>query len=151
MTESRFRLLMFASLVLLGLGAAGNLGVLYGGMAPVPINGSGWDTEASVGAALSFLFVLSFGAGFVGMYFFKPWGRSLSLLVAIAFPLLGAASSLGFGTIVDLLPSLVVSSAAEALSQLAWGAVLALAYCSSVSVRFNADSPLQPKPLRGSA
>lgn len=141
MTDSRFRFLMLASLGLLVLGAAASLDVLYGGQALVPTDGTAWSTAASVGAALSFFYLLLFGAGFVGLYFFKPWGRSLSLLVAIAFPLLGAASSFAFGNTIDLLPSSVLSGTAEALSQLAWGAVLALAYCSSVSLRFGASNP----------
>ncbi|HET9664972.1 MAG TPA: hypothetical protein VFP00_12165 [Burkholderiales bacterium] len=151
MTDSRFRLLMLASLGLLILGVAAELGVLYGGQVPVPTDGPAWSTAASVGAALSFLRLLLFGAGFVGLYFFKPWGRTLSLLVAMAFPLLGTASSFAFGNTIDLLPSAVVAGAAASLSELAWGAVLALAYYSPLNLRFSADNSFKPKPLRGSA
>ena len=151
MTDSRFRLLLFASLGLLILGAAAELNVPYGGPVPVPTDGPALSTAASVGAVLSLLYLLLFGAGFVGMYFFKPWGRSLSLLVAIAFPLLGTASSFAFGNTVDLLPSSVLAEAAASLSQLAWGAVLALAYYSSPSLRFSAYESFEPKPLRGPA
>ena len=150
MTDSRFRLLMLVSLGLLVLGAAADLNVLYGGKVAIP-GGPAWSTAASVGAAFSFLYLLLFGAGFVGMYLFKPWARSLSLLVAIAFPLVGTASSFAFGNTVDLLPSSVLSGAAASLSQLTWGAVLALSYYSPLSLRFSANNSFKPKPLRGSA
>lgn len=151
MTDSRFRLLMFASLGLLALGVAADFDVLYGGVVHVPADSPAWSTQASAGAALSLLWLLLFGAGFVGMYFFKPWGRSLSLCVAIAFPLLGAASSFAFGNTVDVLPPSVLSGTTEALSQTAWGAVLALAYCSPRGPGTGAGSALNPTPPRGAA
>lgn len=151
MTDTRFRLLMFVSLGLLVLSAAADLSVLHSRLAADPANAPAWSTAASVGAGLSFAWLLLFGAGFVGMYLFKPWGRFMSLLVAIAVPLLGTVSAFAFGNTVDTLPSSVVSETAATLSLLAWGAVLALAYCSPVNLRFRADHSSKPKAAHGAA
>jgi hypothetical protein len=141
MTDIRFRLLMVVSLGLLVLSAAADLSVLHGRMAADPANALAWSTAASVGAGLSFAWLLLFGAGFVGMYLFKPWGRFISLAVAIAVPLLGTVSALAFGNTVDTMPSSVVAETSATLSLLAWGAVLALAYHSPLSLRFRPDPP----------
>jgi uncharacterized protein YqgC (DUF456 family) len=68
--------------------------------------------------------------GVVGMWSFKRWGRSLSLYstiaALIAVPLFGPTLSSG------------LESALFEAATLCWGAVLALAYYSVVSARFNA-------------
>lgn len=139
MTDSRFRLLMIVSLGLMILSAAADLLVIQGHLVADPAKAPSWGTAASVGEGLSFAWLVTFASGFIGMYFFKPWGRFLSLVVAIALPLLGVASAFAFGNTVDTMPSSAVASAAGALSLLTWGAVLALAYCSTLSLRFKSD------------
>ena len=83
--------------------------------------------------------LLPFGAavfaGFLGLYFFKHWGRSLSLYSTLAglfiIPFFGATISSG-----------IESSFYEA-STLLWGAILALAYYSPLSHKFDVK-PLVP-------
>jgi len=150
-TDSRFRLLMLVSLGLLLLGTAANMHVLYGSQPSVPDGGPAWSAAASVGAALSLLYLVLYFAGFVGMYLFKAWGRALSLIVAIALPVLGAVAAAAFGNTVDSLPSSSFAAPAAELAALAWGAVLALAYFSSVGSRFRADGSSESRPVRGVA
>ena len=73
-------------------------------------------------------FLVSSIAGFVGLLLFRNWGRALSLWTTLIglciYPFLG---------------SYVTSSAASTLSELGatlWGAVLALAYFSSLAAHF---------------
>lgn len=146
MTDSRFRLLMIASLGLLLLGVAADLIALYSTAAPVPVD-SPWSRAATAGAVISFGHLLFFGAGFIGMYLFKSWGRSLSLAVTVALPLLGTLISAASGSGTEVLPSSVYSAPALELSNLAWGAALALAYWSPVSSRFRANNSSEPTPL----
>ena len=64
----------------------------------------------------------------VGLFFFKHWGRALSLYGTIAITLLSAS----FGPSVES----AIESALLDVSILLWGAILALAYYSPVSSMF---------------
>lgn len=67
-------------------------------------------------------------AGLIGLFFFKRWARSLSL----------ALTFLGLAILVSLGPTLLSSLESSLLeaSSMLWGVILALAYFSPVSARF---------------
>lgn len=132
MTSAKFRLLILLHLALIAGGIAAVF--LPGGYSqeladayanePTPwLTDGSWLSIAVVGGL-----IIVWLAGLVGLFLFKRWGRTLSLYSTAAefliYPFQG--------------PSL--SSALEATffeaSILVWGAVLALAYFSSVSERF---------------
>lgn len=148
MTDPRFRLLMMVSLGLLVLGVAADLIALHSTTAPAPV-GSSWGSAATAGAILSSVYLFLFSASFIGVYLFKSWGRSLSLAVTIALPLLGTAASAAYGSGTEVVASSIYSPPVQELSQLTWGAVLALAYWSPVSSRFRSRNPSKPTSLRG--
>jgi hypothetical protein len=84
--------------------------------------------------AIALLFIALFLAGFVGLLMFKQWGRTLSLcmtgVILLVYPLFGP-------TLMSGLESALFEAAA-----LSWGAVLALAYYSEVSVKFDESSSM---------
>ena len=92
--------------------------------------------------------------GFVGMYRFKTWGRSISLFTTIATYVLWGAllaflpSAAGDST---SSPAVPLESLLESLSALFWGGALALAYLSPLATRFGANNSFKPTPLRGAA
>ena len=68
----------------------------------------------------------------VGLYFFKPWARTATLVLSGLLLLIAPA-----------LGHVVLSGLAQGLAEIAlmlWGAVLALAYFSPISERFAATS-----------
>ena len=68
-------------------------------------------------------------SGFVGLYLFKKWGRTLSLCLTVVSPIL----SLFFGpTLSKPLESMFFE-----VSTLLWGAILTLAYYSAINGRFS--------------
>lgn len=74
-------------------------------------------------------------SGVVGLYKFKPWGRSLSLystaIGLMLYPFLGPTLSSG------------LESAFVEVSNLLWGGILALSYYSPISHHFNANRAIQ--------
>jgi hypothetical protein len=78
--------------------------------------------------AISIPLILLIFIGIFGLYFFKPWGRSLSayttLATAILIPFFG--------------PTLksAIESSLNYVSTLLWGAILALAYYSPLNALF---------------
>lgn len=91
------------------------------------------------------LLILSVGglcAGFIGLYLFKSWGRSLSLAMTV----LGTAITLLIG---PNLTSPLEDAFGETLAFL-WGAILAAAFWSPVAHRFSKIKPSTAN-LRGSA
>ena len=147
MTETRFRQLLVLYLVVL-LAAfvfafippsySDGLKAAYEAEPESWLIGNVWLSIAMLMAALVAVCV-----GFIGLYMFKSWGRSLSLVMTIA------------GTFITLLlgPDLsspLVGALDEAVSLL-WGAILAAAYWSPISHRFSTDNSFKPKPLRSSA
>ena len=87
--------------------------------------------------------VITWLVGFVGLFFFKRWARSLSLYSTLAgfliYPLMGAPLSSG------------LEAALFEASTTIWGAILALSYFSAVDDRFGANSSFKPNSLRESA
>jgi hypothetical protein len=87
--------------------------------------------------ALSWGLVLLHIVGVVGMFLFRPWGRTLSFFLTAAA--------------LVLLPFVPPSAASQAtipidlLSEYLWGAILALAYFSPVSNLFSANNSLKPE------
>src|SRR5688572_18988438 len=81
--------------------------------------------------------------GLVGLFLFKRWGRAVSLYSTLA------------AFCMYLLTGPAVYSALEGalfeLSNLLWGAILALSYYSPIASRLSANNSFKPKPLRGSA
>ncbi|WP_242112124.1 hypothetical protein [Luteimonas aquatica] len=71
-------------------------------------------------------------AGIVGMFLFKRWGRTLSLAITLAGLVLSAFAG----------PSLTspVEGMLWEASTLAWGAILAMAYCTPLQARFAAGA-----------
>ena len=151
MTPSRFRLLMSVSVVLLVAGAIAGLDALYDAQSITASDGPPWSTAASFGAFMSFLYIFLFSAGFIGMFLFRQWGRTLSLWTAIGFPLLGTVVSVALDNTVHVMPSSAVATAAASLSQLAWGAALAVAYYSPLSLAFRNRDSTRSNPLHGAA
>lgn len=85
--------------------------------------------------------VVAYLVGAVGMYFFRPWGRSLSLWATITLSLVSAIMLLlGFSETPYLRSGW--EGWLTALSDMLWGATLAMAYWSPVSARF--QRPLPP-------
>lgn len=82
-------------------------------------------------------------AGLVGLFLFKPWGRSLSLYSTLASLLLVPLDS----------PTLYSKweSGLWTVSDVLWGVVLASAYFAPVADRFIAGASPQPKPLHDAA
>ena len=82
-------------------------------------------------------------AGLVGLFRFKPWGRSISLYATLA----------GFALVPLGGPTLSspLEDALWGVSEILWGAILASAYFSAVAGRFGANNSFKPNPLRGSA
>jgi len=87
--------------------------------------------------------VITWLVGFVGLFFFKRWARSLSLYSTLAgfliYPFIGAPLSSG------------LEAALLEASTTIWGAILALSYFSAIDDRFGDNSSHKPTPLRGSA
>lgn len=89
-----------------------------------------WDV-ANLPLTLSIILPLGIGsvAGLIGMYMFKPWARTFSLVFTVA------------GLIVVPFMGTVVLSQVDyimvELAAMVWGAVLALAYYSPVSSLFS--------------
>jgi hypothetical protein len=148
MTERSFRTLLYLHLATL-LAATG-VGVAFPEMLPsylfeayerssteAPIERAVWPWAVVLpvlGAAI---------AGYVGLFLWRPWGRTLSLATTVLgfvmYPLVGP-------TVASWLESSLLD-----ISNIAWGALLALAYFSPVSARFAANNSSKPTPLRGAA
>jgi len=75
-------------------------------------------------------------AGFIGLFFFKKWGRTLSLYTTIVMvliqPFLGASLTSG-----------IEDSVGDLLSML-WGAILIVSYCSPIRERFEQTITARP-------
>ena len=74
---------------------------------------------------------------FVGLYFFKQWARTANLVLSALLLLLAPA-----------LGHVVLSGLAQGLAEIAlmlWGAVLALAYFSPISERFETSQDLRSR------
>lgn len=90
-----------------------------------------WDV-ANLPLSLSIVLPLAIGslAGLAGMFMFKSWARTFSLVFTVLglvlLPLMGTS-------VVSWLDSLLAE-----LCAMIWGAILALAYYSSVSKLFSA-------------
>ena len=87
-------------------------------------------------AGLFVLYVAASLVAFVGMYFFKRWARSANLVLSAL--LIVVAPALGH---------IVLSGIAQGLGEIAlllWGAVLAMAYFSPLSERFEASGDKRP-------
>ena len=82
-------------------------------------------------------------AGVAGLFFFKRWGRTVSLYATILSLVLYVFSG----------PEIYSAweSALFEVSSLLWGAILALAYYSPIASRLGVSNSFKPKPLRGSA
>jgi len=147
MTETRFRqiLALYGVLLVAGIVASfvpgGYSQALADAYASEPEPKLSQNTWLLVGIVVPMLAAVL--AGYIGMFFFKRWARSLSLLTTLA------------GIVLILFVGPTLSSAVEdtlfEASSLLWGGALALAYFSPVSVRFGANNSFKPKPLRGSA
>ena len=89
-------------------------------------------------AVLTLLSVVSI-ASLVGFFLFKRWGRTLSLYLTIASPLICLFSGT---TLSSPLENMFFEAAT-----LLWTALLTLAYCSPLNARFAASS----SPMRGAS
>jgi hypothetical protein len=139
MTTTLFRaILLFA--VLAGL-AAGTIDALCPSLIPESLATASMNqpdllttTDGWVSVSLLTAWAAASIISTIGLFFFWPWARPvalLSTLVGVPIPLLtGAAVYSGWST------------ALLEVSSIAWGAVLAFAYFSSLSARFvDDDSP----------
>ena len=94
-----------------------------------------WSQSSAGGlmfrASLLLLYVAASLVAFVGLYFFKRWARTANLVLSAL--LIVVAPALGH---------IVLSGIAQGLGEIAlllWGAVLAMAYFSPLSERFEAS------------
>ena len=108
-----------------------------------------FSNQAIFGVAFSFIWIITFLIGFIGLFMFRSWGRSLSLVAALLIPLAAVVHALAFGSqpATSSEPALALSS--EYLATLTWGGVLALAYFSEIKHQFGANNSFNPMPLRG--
>lgn len=90
------------------------------------------DDSPWLSAAIFIPFTLAAIAGPIGLFFFRPWARSLSLAVTV--------SGLAIAPFIGPTVASGLSMALLDASMTSWGAVLAVAYWSPVSQRFRARS-----------
>ena len=135
MTESRFRQFLILY-VLLELAAIG-LGHVPNGYSPALAEAYSNEPEPWL-FQRTWLFVGIFAplvtagiAGLIGLFFFRAWARTLSVCFTLAFLAISPFAGPTLYSAIEQPPS-------EAASTV-WGAILALAYWSSVSNRFRAD------------
>ena len=150
MTVNRFRLLMLLSVGLLIWASVATMIAQFQAVLVLPASDHPqWSGAATFGAVFSFAYLILGGAGFVGMYLLRPWGRSLSLIVTVLMSVIGV----GFAIATDPAPpppvpiTAAISVPLGQLSTLTWGAVLALAYHSPVGMKFIARSSSEPEAL----
>jgi hypothetical protein len=95
-----------------------------------------WDV-ANLPLSMSIILPLAIGsvAGLIGMFMFKPWARTFSLVFTVA----GLILLPFMGTVVLSQVDYVMSE----LAAMVWGAILALAYYSPVSSLFSTARPLE--------
>lgn len=140
MTGSRFRQLLLACLVLFAAAVA--TGLLPGSYSPALADAYANEPVPRLlqgdWAAIALLFVMLAGmvAGFIGLFLFKQWGRTLSLtLTLLALPLYLVLGP----SLMSPLESLLIDA-----SNLLWGACLALAYFSPIAARIEAGTESGP-------
>lgn len=150
MSDSRFRSLL--ALYIITLLAAIGAGFLPGGYSQVLVDAHAEEQQSWLfeNTTVAFIVVTSLlsaiVAGLIGLFFFRRWGRNLSLYSTLASLCL-------YAFLGPTLQSPLESAFVE-LSTLLWGAVLALSYWSPVaarfdSVRFGADDAFKPEPISG--
>jgi hypothetical protein len=144
-SDSRFRWLLVLY-VIVTLGAIGAIFV-PGGYSQQLADAFSQEPELllfnnewlTLAVALSLLAAMI--TGLIGLYFFKRWGRSVSLYSTI------------LGLIMYLFSGPEIYSALESVlfevSSLLWGAILALAYYSPVASRLGSKNSFKPNQLRG--
>lgn len=139
-----FRILLLASL-LVGI-AAGVVDMVFPSLIPRELTdaqakleeatwgAAGWGTLSIALTALAVLGALGL-AGMVGLFLFRPWGRTISVIAtALTLPLY------------LLLGPVIQSGGAyllQEISMILWGGLLALAYFSPLGVRFG-SAPADP-------
>ena len=140
MTANRFRALIGIHLVL----SAASVG-LHVALAFAPVSYSAalhqaYEAEptgllgASASLFVDFALFAGWVLGLIGMYRFRRWGRGLSAVVTVAMLAYYAISGPFLAGGIEL----AVTIAAE----IAWGAVLAIAYCvPAIKARFEAAEP----------
>lgn len=144
-----FRGLMLLSLALLL--AAVSVAWPVAGTPPAQTGDVEFSAQATFGATYSILWAVFYVASFIGMFLFRPWGRLLSLVAALLLPTAALVPALIFGEQSASEVEPAASTALQQLSDLSWGAVIALAYFSQIRHQFGANSSFKQKPLRGSA
>lgn len=134
MTPARFRFLIFLHILLMFVAVAASMFLADEALSPGLRQA--YEAEPRPAGVLpewlytSFLmvFLAAMVASVVGLYRFRPWGRTLSLWLTLApLPL----AFLGG----PLLESPLESSLSDIASML-WGAIVAVAYFSPLSARF---------------
>ena len=134
MTTQQFKGLLISS-VILGVGA-GTIDLMLPQLLPEPFASAQSLQNAAVSesslALVQFAFAIAIliclVASSVGLYLFRSWGRPLAVGTTLAgvalLPFAGAVADSG------------LASAMAELSSMLWGAVLAVAYFSSLSKNF---------------
>ena len=148
MTQRRYRQLLLAHIA--SVVAAAVIGVAFPGMLPGDLSAAYETAMAATPIerfAWSWVIVLPIlavvVAGYVGLYQLRRWGRTLALVTTLVgflvYPLAG--------------PSVAawLESALLDVSNITWGALLALAYFGPLASQFSANNSSKPTPLRGAA
>ncbi len=129
-----FRALLVASVAIGLIGSF--IDVMFPSLIPEPITKAFEalpDTPMPALMLAGLLVIVTFGgtiAAIVGLYHFQPWSRPLAvamtLLTLLFYPLMGASVQSGWAALF------------LEISTTLWGAVVAISYVSSLSVRFEA-------------
>ena len=108
-----------------------------------------FSNQAIFGVVYSFTLIITFLIGFIGLFMFRPWGRSVSLVAALLIPVAAVVHTLAFGNQPAISNEPACALTLEYLATLTWGGVLALAYFSEIKHQFGANNSFNPMPLRG--
>ena len=108
-----------------------------------------FSNQAIFGVVYSFTLIITFLIGFIGLFMFRPWGRSVSLVAALLIPVAAVVHTLAFGNQPAISNEPAFALTLEYLATLTWGGVLALTYFSEIKHQFGANNSFNPMPLRG--
>ena len=128
MTESSYRKILWLYAVLT---VAGLLSVFYPNYSEALAAAYESEPEtmpSSIAGVASLGLLVIWLIGFIGLFWFKPWARQLSLFATLGslllIPFMGASLSSG------------IETALFEAATLTWGAILALSFYSSINQRF---------------
>ena len=140
MSKNRFRILIVLhiafSLAATAIAAIAAIPGMYSSSLAMAYNNepTTWlTTNASLTYAIMLPLIFASYIGLLGLYMFKHWGRTISVYTTAAFIVLMVSAGPGVESGLE--------SALLKVSTILLGAILALAYYSSISNQFASSSP----------